>query len=84
MVKKGDTVKDFLQKVKKQLIPEFRELRWVPQCCRGALQLWEGCLNAFNDTYTDNDNGNRLLDSQSASHAVVHRAQLRPLQARSS
>lgn len=31
-VKKGDTVKDFLQKVKKQLIPEFRELRcaWGP------------------------------------------------------
>ncbi|CAK0782364.1 hypothetical protein CVIRNUC_005652 [Coccomyxa viridis] len=27
MVKKGDTVKDFLQKVKEQLIPEFRELR---------------------------------------------------------
>ena len=26
-VKKGDTVKDFLQKVKDQLIPEFRELR---------------------------------------------------------
>ncbi|CAL5228756.1 g11943 [Coccomyxa viridis] len=26
-VKKGDTVKDFLQKVKEQLIPEFRELR---------------------------------------------------------
>ena len=27
MVKKGDTVKDFLQKVKEQLIPECRELR---------------------------------------------------------
>ena len=33
MVKKGDTVKDFLQKVKEQLIPEFRELRWAPLCC---------------------------------------------------
>ena len=31
-VKKGDTVKDFLQKVKEQLIPEFRELR-----CRASL-----------------------------------------------
>ena len=29
-VKKGDTVKDFLQKVKEQLIPEFRELRCMP------------------------------------------------------
>ena len=28
-VKKGDTVKDFLQKVKEQLIPEFRELRYM-------------------------------------------------------
>ena len=28
-VKKGDTVKDFLQKIKEQLIPEFRELRCV-------------------------------------------------------
>lgn len=34
-VKKGDTVKDFLQKVKEQLIPEFRELRyaWGPASC---------------------------------------------------
>ena len=37
MVKKGDTVKDFLQKVKEQLIPEFRELRCV-HCAAGALQ----------------------------------------------
>ena len=29
-MKKGDTVKDFLQKVKEQLIPEFRELRCMP------------------------------------------------------
>ncbi len=29
-VKKGDTVKDFLQKVKEQLTPEFRELRCMP------------------------------------------------------
>lgn len=29
-VKKGDTVKEFLQKVKEQLIPEFRELRCRP------------------------------------------------------
>lgn len=28
-VKKGDTVKEFLQKIKEQLIPEFRELRCV-------------------------------------------------------
>ena len=47
MVKKGDTVKDFLQKVKEQLIPEFRELRWV-SCAAGPLQLADGLLNSQN------------------------------------
>ena len=45
MVKKGDTVKDFLQKVKEQLIPEFRELRWV-NCAAKALQLANRLLNS--------------------------------------
>ena len=40
-VKKGDTVKDFLQKVKEQLIPEFRELRcaWGPASCVKHIRL---------------------------------------------
>jgi hypothetical protein len=40
-VKKGDTVKDFLLKVKEQLIPEFRELRyaWGPDSCVEHIRL---------------------------------------------
>ena len=45
MVKKGDTVKDFLQKVKEQLIPEFRELRWV-HCAAEPSSLLVDCLIA--------------------------------------
>ena len=52
-VKKGDTVKDFLQKVKEQLIPEFRELRCMPTSsghpwpCRSPMQALHTAAGAL-------------------------------------